>query len=266
MIKDETNEAKSLSTSANSTVGIAANDETTKAAFNAIKDFVKELNDTFGSKKVSPIALYNRLLEKIAPIDNASISKIFSGFQNFFNTYESALVEDKLDTIPKDTRITYGGNNHIYLDIQRYIHQSDEDARNTIRQHLLIINALLEPNRDKLSLLEKEEKKKASKIPTLNNNSREGQFINSVLDKAKTSLKDVSVDSNPATLMFTLAQSGLVTDLISGLQNGVQNGELDPQKLMFVMSEAMNSMMGKDTNAKVEEVVEPVQEKKLITE
>lgn len=225
---------------------------TSKAAYEAIISFVKDLSEVFPSKRVSPLALYARLLDKIHVTDTNSVEKFLEGFRAFFAKHEKAIVDDTLSSIPKDTRICYGENNHIYIDIQRFIYQSDEESRDVIRRHLLIINALLEPSNKHLSILENEDKKKG---PSIDTRSKEGKFMSEIMERAKDTMKNTNAE-NPMGVIMNLATSGVLTDMFTGLQNGVTKGELDPQKLMAVMGDAMKELMPNEQKTKsvVEEV------------
>ena len=93
-------------------------------AFNAVITFVNDLWEVFGSaKKVSPLALYRRLIEHIKFTDADSINKVLSGFRQFLVPYEDAIINNNLGAIPRGTTIKYGEGKTAYLEIQKYIYQ-----------------------------------------------------------------------------------------------------------------------------------------------
>jgi len=59
--------------------------ETKIEAFNAVVSFVNDLWEVYGNpKKVSPLALYRRLISHIKPTQKEGIHKTLSGFVEFF--------------------------------------------------------------------------------------------------------------------------------------------------------------------------------------
>ena len=106
---------------------------------------------------MSPLALYRRLIEHIKFTDADSINKVLSGFRQFLVPYEDAIINNNLGAIPRGTTIKYGEGKTAYLEIQKYIYQTrhDSETREAIRQHLVTISAILEPDRKKLEELDK---------------------------------------------------------------------------------------------------------------
>lgn len=209
-------------------------------AFNAVVTFVNDLWEVFGSaKKVSPLALYRRLIEHIKFTDADSINKVLSGFRQFLVSYEDAILKDNLDIIPRGTVIKYGEGKTAYLEIQKYIYQTrnDTETREAIRQHLVTISAILEPDSKKLEELDK-------RLSGLNIDvdSKEGEFITGIMHKAKDSMEEVDTE-NPGQAIMGLLSSGVIQDMVVGLQQGVGSGEMDMQKLLGSMQNAIGAIM-----------------------
>lgn len=207
-------------------------------AFSAIVDFVNDLWSLNDSNQKSPLALYHRLLQHIKFTDVDAIEKAVGGFRNFFAIHMNSIIKD-IDSIPRDTRIDYGTSKIAYIEIQKYIHLSrnDETVKNCIRKHLLTISAIITPDQKTISELEK-------KLETLSidSDTTEGKFVTNMMAKAKSTMEKMDT-SNPAAAITGLFQSGILTDMISGLQQGVGTGQMDPRKLFGTMQTAMNSLL-----------------------
>lgn len=210
--------------------------------FEAISEFVNELSGVFCTAK-SPLSLYKRILEHINKNNSGdSIQKCISGFAGFFANYEDSISTlEKFKTIPRDTVIRYGDSKNVYLEIQKYIYKSKtDDERNIIRSHLLTIAATIDPSEKSLANLN-------SVSPLLNKfnldaSSKEGQFVANVIQKAQKTMSNNKSD-DPTTAIMGLLSSGLVGDMISGLQAGVETGSMDVSKLFSSMQSALTGVM-----------------------
>lgn len=212
-----------------------------REALAAISSFVSDLWDVFGNtKKADSLALYHRLIENIKFSDVDTAEKVVAGFQTFINEYSTSINNDKLDSIPNGTVISYGKTKKICLEVQKFIYKTrdDQETRDAIRSHLLKISCILEPNSDKLAELEKFAKKGLN----IDTSTAEGKFINGIMEKAKNSMADVNTD-NPMQAMATIFQSGVIQDMIQGFQQGVTSGEMKVERLLGTMQNAIGSVM-----------------------
>jgi hypothetical protein len=213
-------------------------DTRTEEAFDAISSFVGDLWCVFQSSKPTPLALYHRMITHINKEKSTQgMQESINGFIQFFKLYEKNILEDSLDAIPRGTNIYYGKSTKVFLEIQKYIHQSgkDVDTRSAIRKHLITISTILEPDTKKLEALD------ASNPFRIPENTKEGAFINDILKDAQNSMGDIDAE-NPTMAMASLF-TNVVPRLVSGLQEGVGSGEMDMYKLMGVMQQAMASFM-----------------------
>lgn len=218
-------------------------------AFNAIFSFVSDIWDVFGTKnvkKVTPLVLYHRLVESTKLSDSDSIEKILNGFKTFFITHGSSILTGQLDNIPENTKILYGSSERICLEIQKFIYKTknDSDTREAIRSHLLTISCILEPDQSKISELEKFS---ASDIH-IDTSTKEGEFINKLMQKAKNSMKNVNT-SNPMAAVAGMFQSGIVQDMTTGLQKGIASGEMKMDRLLGAMQTAIGSVLPSDATS-----------------
>lgn len=236
-------------------VSTSEKDKIHREAFNAIASFVKDLWDAFGDpKKATPLALYNRLVEHIKFTDKDSIEKSVAGFSVFLRQYGNDLMKNTLDNIPRDTRISYGVSGKVYLDIQNFIYQTrkDEETREIIRQHLLTIDTILNPNKAKIAELERSSQHRGTPGGlNLDTGTKEGQFLTKIMGKAQSAMQDINTD-DPMQAMFGIVKSGVLQDMVGGIQEGVKSGEMSMQGLLGSMQSAISSISGQQATTRPE--------------
>jgi hypothetical protein len=214
--------------------------------FSAIKEFVEDLSSVFGDGGKSPLSLYSRLTKHVEDKDSTNgVSKYITGFKVFFANFESKLEsKETIMEIPRGTLIRYGDSPKVYLEIQKYIYLSRNKPEQIeiIRKHLLTIAATIDPNEKSLAALD------ASPVLEqmgLGGGTAESRFVKDMMEKAKKSMADVEIDKeNPTAAVMGLLSSGLITDMIKGLQCGVESKTLDPNKLLGGLQEALSGVMG----------------------
>lgn len=231
-------------------------DSTVSEAFVAIVVFVNDLQEAIGGPAAAlPLSMYWRLLAHIKPNDMNSIRKATDGFATFMTQYGQIIIQAKYDELPLGAKIYYGTSERVYLDIQKYLHKADPDIRASIRSHLLTIGAILTPKQDML-----EELSKAAAVPKeepgfsledvtnlkIDQSTAEGKFISGLLDKARDSADSIDPSDNPMATIAKLATSGLLTDMMKGLNEGTQNGTLDIRRLLGTMHGAIGQLLPKD--------------------
>lgn len=226
-------------------------------AFSAIKELVEGLKDLYeNAKPTDPLLLYHRLLQYIKEDEpSTGITKCVSGFRSFFDTYSKYLSNssDMMKNIPRGTNIQYSDN--VYLEIQKYLYQSKPDNREVIRQHLFTISTILDPNEKNLAVLENNNTDLMSKLNL--GDSPEGDFISDIMKKAQGAMQDVDKD-DPTSAIMGLLSSGIVQDMITGLQTSAENGTMDLGKLMGSMQSAISEMMPSDEMKSMQETVSNV--------
>jgi len=220
--------------------------ESVLKAFDAIVTFVNDLWNVYGNpKKVDGLSLYRRIIEHIKFTDTGAINKAIRGFEKFFTLYETRILENKLDEIPRGETIRYGKSDTIYIDIQKFIYKADPDTKSAIRQHLVTISAILEPDSHKIKELE-------NRISELElDESKEGQFISGILSSAKESVEGADVD-NPMSAVMGLLQGGVIENMMSGFASG----DMDMEKLLGSMQTTIGSLMNADSGDKIQEVTD----------
>lgn len=81
----------------------------------------------------------------------------------------------------------------------------------------------------------------AEMLPGLDMKSKEGQFINDILEDAKNSLQDVDT-SNPMAAMMAIYKGGAFQKMMSGMQSG----EMNPKSLAKMMKKTLNTLLPDD--------------------
>nr|QBK85599.1 MAG: uncharacterized protein LCMAC101_01940 [Marseillevirus LCMAC101] len=230
-------------------------------AFEAVEDFVDLLWENFKiPKKATPLSLYRRIVthirnKKTGALNEDGVNKALCGFRQFLCIYESKIMEDNMDKIPKGTVIKYGNRKDICLEIQKYIHlcgqKGDEDTRDMIREHLITVSAILEPNSAKMDekLSHLGHLDHLSNPGNLNNlsdldlnidtSTKEGQFIGNIIERTKNSMGETE-DGKPPDMMGLL-NSGIIQDMFQGMQ-GVATGEMDMMRMVGTMQNALGAL------------------------
>jgi len=221
------------------------NCEDEKLAFRAIKELVEDLWDLFGNpKKANPLALYRRLINHIDEEEpGPGIQKCVSGFKTFIVANSEFLSNSTrmMKSIPRNSVIYYGDSNSVFLEIQKFLFQAQDENREAIRQHLLTISAILDPNERNLTDLE--DSSPILEKMGLNDGSREGDFVSGIMNKAKNTIGSLDDTDDPSVAIMGLFSSGIITDMVKGLQSGVQDGSMDMNRLLTSMQGAMASVI-----------------------
>ena len=66
------------------------------------------------------------------------------------------------------------------------------------------------------------------------------------MHKAKSSMEDIDTE-NPGQAIMGLLSSGVIQDMVVGLQQGVSSGEMDMQKLLGSMQSAIGAIIPAST-------------------
>jgi len=205
-------------------------DNTSILIFKAITSFISDLDSEFGKKHKS-IALYNRLLEKTGIVHIGPVHKHIECFKKFFDLNKNAM-NDQNPVLFENSKIVY--SEKVYVDIATVLRQTSEDNKKIIWQHLLTIWGLIDPSSEARRLLNE-----AKKNGTATN---EDDFLSNIIEKVETAVSSDKIDkNNPLTAITTLMQSGIMSDLVTGMQKGLSEGSLDVGKLM----NSVQTMMGK---------------------
>jgi len=205
-------------------------DDASILIFRSITTFITDLHEEFGEKYKS-INLYHRLLEKTGLVHISPIMKHIECFKNFFVVNKDAMETRDLTKFV-ETKIVY--SERVYVDIVNILKHSDVECSIIIWQHLLTIWGLIEP-----TSLAKQNLKEIMK----NDDSKEADFLNNIIDKVEKSVDPSKINTNnPMEMVSGLMQSGVFNELITGMQGGLADGSLDIGKLMGSVKGMMTKM------------------------
>ena len=209
------------------------NDDTLLIGFKAVCNFVKDLSTEFG-KKHKPLRLYDRLASNTQISHDKAIKKHMDIFQQFCITNRTAI---KTKDVSKLTNTKLEYSDRVYIDIGHIFHIADDETRPVIWQHLLTISAIVDPSGKAKEVLIKDEKE---------NSAGSDNFLEDIIEKVKNTVKP---DANPMEAMASLMSSGLLTEVMTGLQTNISNGKLNFPKIMGTVQKLMGNMLEqKDTD------------------
>jgi hypothetical protein len=200
-------------------------------AFKAISDFTKELCENFVSKdKNHSLKLYEHLLNKTTLSHDKAIKKHIESFREFCVANRDA-ISNKNYSLLVNNKVIY--SSRVYIDFSSIFKEADRETSNIIWKHLLTISALIDPAG------------KAKEILKNNADSKEANFLSDIINKVES---NVNPNSNPLEAISSIMSSGVFNDLITGMNSGIQNGDLDLGKLMGTV-QTMCSSLSTDINS-----------------
>ena len=212
-------------------------EDNTLKTFHTISSFVKELQELYG-KKYYNISLYNRILEKTPITNQTAIFKHISIFSEFIKKNKDAILEKNSEKLTWD-RIIF--SKKIYINIKDVLKESDTDTKNAIWKYLLAISFTTIQTDDI-----KEKIKQLLLTPSSDNSNEEGKesdFIKTFMNKIENNFKDKEF-KDPMSATAELFQSGIFTDMVQTMNQDVQDGKIDINKLL----KSVQGMLGGLTN------------------
>lgn len=214
-------------------------DDFSLICYKAICSFIQDLNEVFGTK-IHQVALYTRLIEKTSITQTKAIFRHITIFREFCQENRDAILEKDISKF-SGKKITY--SNKVYIDICKVFNvaKSDKDTEEAIWNHLLTISALLDPTSKAKSILKETSSKKG----------KEEEFLNKIIETAE---KNIDPNADPADAVKGMLSSGMLTEMMGNLTEGMKSGELDITKLIGVSQSLMSSL----TTEMAKEGVQPV--------
>lgn len=219
-------------------------DDQVKKAFFAIAEFVEEVGSVFEDRNSKPLVLYRRLFEKTGVTNKAFIMKSYNAFKAFTAEYKDAILQRDVNTFRNKTIFYREESPVIGVPIGKVFLWASSNEKEVIWNHLLVILETTNPNSGAIEELEKLNNKLSL------DNSKEGKFVQDVMAELESSVGS-DVD-NPMEAIMSLMQGGFMNKLMESMQTGVDDGEIDINKLMG----AAQSMLGAATTPSIEDVTE----------
>jgi len=202
------------------------NEETLLFGFKTVCNFVADLNSAFG-KKHKPLRLYNRLASHTQISHDQAIRKHIAIFSTFCVANREAILTQDVTKIAQK-KLEY--SERVFIDMGLIFSMADEATLPAIWQHLLAISAIVDP----LSRAKEVLKKNATP-----DSGPEQAFVANLMSKIEST---VQPDANPMQAVSSIMQSGLMGELLGGLQSGNGTGSLDVKKLFGVVQNLMSDL------------------------
>jgi hypothetical protein len=114
----------------------------------------------------------------------------------------------------------------IFRDVE--LEDSAAETQEILFEHLLVLSMVLDPESRAAEVL-RERKKKRPLPPMLESLFEEHDFLKDMVDKVE---KHVTPGANPMEAMTSMMTSGVLQDIVAGMQQKIDDGSLDIQKLM----------------------------------
>lgn len=196
--------------------------------FKALSKFINELAEMFSADNHS-LKLYNRLIQKTTLSHDNAIRKHIDIFRTFCTSNRDCIVSKNTNLVKPVLEYS----DKVFINFSDIFKESDVETANVIWNHLLTISALVDPS------------SKAKEILKNSKDTKEADFLSNILNKVES---NVNPNSNPLEAVSSIMSSGVFTELISGMNNGIQDGSLDLGKLMGTVQQMCSSIGGVDIN------------------
>ena len=189
--------------------------------FKAISSFIAALNEAFGAQH-HPVKLYDRLLSKTTLSNDRIIKKHIDIFRLFCVANRDCIVSKNKKLV--EPVVTY--SERVFVDMSVIFEKADSETSEIIWKHLLTISALLDPAGKAKDILK-------------SSNTKEADFLSDIINKVESNIKP---NANPLEAVSSIMQSGVFNDLLSSMNNGMQDGSLDLGKLMGTVQTMCSSL------------------------
>lgn len=186
---------------------------------NKIKEFVNALFDVYGDT-FHEIKLYHYLISRTTCKNRKSMKKHFKVFKVFCEKNKRNILNQQSEL--KFPKIIY--SDRVFIDINKVLKESDRETSKAIWEHLLCITALLSPEHGNtaINILKKSLKEKTP----------ENDFLSDMMGQVGSHIQGNGAPGNPMQMIGSIMQSGLLKNVMSGMSNGVNSGNLDIKKLL----------------------------------
>jgi hypothetical protein len=197
--------------------------------FSHITEFVSDLNSEFGTQQRS-LKLYNHLLSKVKVVQKKAIEHNIELFSAFIQKNQEAILKQDASKLTHPC-LFYSAK--AYINVGDIITKhADADTKKIIWKHLIRIATAINPSCEAVSILKK----------TLEDDSNEGKFLNSLVKKVETSIDPKN--TNPMESISQIMSSGVFTDIMKTMTEGMSDGKLDIEKLFGTLQGALSSLSG----------------------
>lgn len=198
--------------------------------FKAISSFIKDLNEIYGKSQKS-LCLYAALIEKTGLIHEDPIKKHIQSFHLFVTENEDAILKKDASLFVSPI-IRY--SEKVFVDLGEIMKLAKNNAPDVqeIWKHLLTLSALLNPASQAKQILQSDKEN--------GNDSAQDNFLNDLIDKIGKHVDPSS--ANPMESMSSLMSSGVFNEIMSSMNDGMQDGKLDMRSMVGGLQKMIGSL------------------------
>lgn len=207
-------------------------EELTLLSFKAICSFVNDLNSFFGNKQKS-LKLYARLINKTPFTNEEAIKRHILCFSNFCVANRKAIREKNVTELTHKHIVFTKDKIYINMELIFSLASSEPELTKDIWSHLLTISALIDPSGGAKQILMTDEKKEKNEAKI---DSTDDPLIG-MFNKVQGS---INPNASVPEIFSSVMQSGILTDLMSGMQSG----QLNIGQMLGSIQKMMNSAGG----------------------
>ena len=198
--------------------------------FQAIANFINDLSTCVPNIKA--LTLYRKLLDQTTLSHKEPI-------QNHIRICTESCVENNGAILSKElltAKISYSKN--VFIDFAIIFTRLDDESKSSVFKHLQYISLLTETDSSSKDAIIKE----LTVIPTLSEQGviTEENFFTDILSQLKSSIPE-NIE-NPQATIAEMMSGSVLTNIMSTIQNGMNSGELDQDKLIKVMFKNITDM------------------------
>lgn len=192
--------------------------------FKTFSTFINDLGELYSSKQRS-LKLYMRLINKTTLSHDVAIQKHINTIKSFCLQNRDAIIS-KDETKFVQNKIEYSAR--VYVDIPSIFRVAEQEDKNVIWKHLMVISALVDPAGRAKEIL----RESSGEGPELN-------FLTNIINNIE---KHVDPNASPAEAISSIMNSGMLSDIMGNMNNGFQDGSFDMNKILGSVQQLMSKI------------------------
>ena len=204
--------------------------------FKSITSFVEALQHVIRNQR--PLALYHKLLVRTTLGHLVPIRKHTTVFRDFCTANTDAILTQRHSALTA-SRIAYSDS--VFIDMPSVFAATTEHA--VVWRHLLTILALVDPTSDARSVLADAADMGGPvpgvPVPESRRAPNEMAFLTGLMEKVE---RAVPAEASGMEAVAKLLSSGLVADIVTGMNTGLRDGSLDVGRLLQTVQTVMQTM------------------------
>ena len=204
--------------------------------FNTLKKFVHEMASFFQDDMA--LKLYNHLLRKTNIKHRAPVSRHLQIFTEFCKNNRKQILSS--NTAFQQTKLEY--SKRVYIDFSKIfkdIEEGDEgpETQSVLFDHLLVLSMVFDPEGQANKVLKEKAGDEAN--DEIKHLFGSNPFLAEMMEKVDGHVKP---GANPMEAMSSMVSSGLLEELVGGMQQKIQSGEVDMDQLMGSVQRITSSL------------------------